>query len=325
MVHKSSILKIFAFVAFLACAFSANSATQALRGDVNNDGSVTINDVTVLIDYLLIGNDSMINLANADCDQNGEVSISDVSALIDYLLIDKWPDEPEIQTFTVNGVSFQMVAVDGGTFMMGASDDAAEAYDNEKPAHKVTLSSYSIGKTEVTQALWIAVMGNNPSNFPDDTSCPVEMVSWNDCQTFINTLNQMTGKSFRLPTEAEWEFAARGGNKSHGYTYAGSNNINEVAWFYSTVTCTHTFPVASKAPNELGLYDMSGNVSEWCQDYYGNYSANEQTNPTGPVSGSYRVYRGGGWSGTTTACRVTFRSYGSQANKYYYNGLRLVL
>lgn len=302
------------------------ASSSNLRGDVNQDNSVNMVDVTSFISYLLTGNASNISMINADSNLDGTVNLADLTSLIDYLLTAEWPGtEPVVETFVVNGVTFKMVAVDGGTFMMGASDDDPDAFDREKPAHQVTLSSFSIAETEVTQALWVAVMGSNPSNFQYGLNYPVEKVSWDDCQTFITKLNQMTGKAFRLPTEAEWEFAARGGNKSHGYTYAGSDRISEVGWYNVNVTITSTFPIATKAPNELGLYDMSGNVCEWCRDYFGDYSAAAQTNPTGPSWGSYRVYRGGGWSGMAVACRVAYRGYSNPTNKEYYKGLRLAL
>jgi formylglycine-generating enzyme required for sulfatase activity len=226
--------------------------------------------------------------------------------------------------FCINGVFFTMVSVEGGTFTMGATaEQGSDAYSDEKPAHEVTLSSFSIGETEVTQALWQAVMGSNPSRFTGDLNRPVEQVSWNDCQTFITKLNQMTGKTFRLPTEAEWEFAARGGNLSQGYKYSGSNTIGDVAWYASNSGYT-THPVGTKAPNELGLYDMSGNVWEWCQDWYGSYSSSPSTNPTGPTSGSARVHRGGSWHNYYTRdCRVSHR--GSSSLTFSYLGLRLAL
>ena len=209
--------------------------------------------------------------------------------------------------FTVCGVSFEMVRVDGGTFRMGAtSEQGGDAYGDEKPVHSVTLSGYYIGKTEVTQALWKAVMGSNPSNFKGD-NLPVECVSWDDCQEFIRKLNSMTGQNFRLPTEAEWEFACRGGNNSRGYKYSGSNNLANVAWYWDN-SGEKTHPVATKAPNELGIYDMSGNVWEWCGDWYANYTSNSQTNPTGPYSGSDRVGRGGSWDDIVGGCRSSFRS-----------------
>ena len=226
---------------------------------------------------------------------------------------------PSDGTYTVNGVSFKMIAVDGGTFQMGQSADG----NNVTPVHSVTLSSYSIGETEVTQALWKAVMGTNPSNWQGD-NLPVEKVSWNDCQTFITKLNQLTGKTFRLPTEAEWEFAAKGGTKSKGYTYSGSNTLGDVAW-YTDNSSSKTHEVATKQANELGIYDMSGNVWEWCQDWYGSYSSTTQSNPTGPTSGSNRVLRGGGWCYNASYCRSANRSNNSPSRIYADYGFRLVL
>lgn len=227
------------------------------------------------------------------------------------------------KTFTVNGVSFVMVPVKGGTFTMGATgEQGSDAYSDEKPAHRVTLSNFSIGQTEVTQELWQAVMGSNPSYYKGDKR-PVESVSWDDCQDFIRKLNKVTGHRFRLPTEAEWEYAARGGNKSKRYKYSGSNIIiSEVAW-YNESNGTHD--VATKRPNELGIYDMSGNVWEWCQDGYGSYSSNAQTNSQGPSSGSLRVNRGGSWGSLARLCRVSNRNYYSPSNHFKNLGLRLVL
>ena len=231
----------------------------------------------------------------------------------------------ETQTFTVGGVSFKMMPVEGGSFTMGSPDNDTDANDDEKPQHAVTLSSFYMGETEVTQALWKAVMdGNNPSYFTGDDNLPVEKVSWDDCQTFIAKLNQMTGKTFRLPTEAEWEYAARGGKKPKGYEYAGSGNIDLVAW-YDDNSESKTHPVGTKTKNDLGLYDMSGNVWEWCGDWYGSYSSEAQTNPTGPATGSYRVYRGGSWFSFALYCRVSFRNYSTPSNRDDNLGLRLVL
>ena len=228
------------------------------------------------------------------------------------------------QTITVNGVSFTMIAVQGGTFTMGATaEQGSDADSDEKPTHKVTLSDYMIGETEVTQELWKAVMGTNPSYF-SGTQNPVERVSWEDCQNFIAELNAMTGKQFRLPTEAEWEFAARGGNKSNGFKYSGSGSIDKVAW-YDGNSSSKTHPVKQKQANELGIYDMSGNVWEWCQDWYGSYSSSAQTNPTGPSSGSYRVSRGGSWDYYAASCRVSYRNYGTPTITNYILGLRLAL
>ena len=224
----------------------------------------------------------------------------------------------------LNKLINNMVYVSSGTFTMGGtSEQGSDAYDDEKPTHNVTLSSYYICKYEVTQALWRAVMGSNPSNFKGD-NLPVECVSWNDCQTFINRLNSYTGRNFRLPTEAEWEFAARGGNYSRHYKYSGSNYIGDVAW-YDDNSGNRTHPVGTKQPNELGLYDMSGNVYEWCSDWYGSYSSYSQSDPTGPNSGSYRVKRGGSWGGGAGFCRSSSRNYFTPGFGSYDLGLRLVL
>ena len=281
-------------------------------------------------------------------------------------------------TITVNGVSFKMIHVQGGTFTMGATrEQANDAKDNEKPAHKVTLSSYYIGETEVTQQLWLAVMGSNPSHFAPKTNAsrceydsfvadakrlnakragtvriptrqewdaamtsgggslkrPVENVSWDDCQEFIRKLNQLTGRQFRLPTEAEWEFAARGGTKSQGYKYSGGNSIGTVAWYASNAFFNKdendsgygTHNVKTKRANELGIYDMSGNVLEWCQDRYGHYNSEAQNNPKGPSSGSYRVNRGCSWISDASYCRVSYRSYSTPDERYDFLGLRLAL
>ena len=210
------------------------------------------------------------------------------------------------RTITVNDVSFAMIRVDGGKFQMGATKEQKEPNDDERPVHQVTLSPYYIGETEVTQELWQAVMGSNPSHYKGP-KLPVERVSWDDCQEFIVKLNERTGLNFRLLTEAEWEFAARGGNKSRGYQYSGSNNVADVAW-YDSNSGSSTHEVKTKQPNELGIYDMSGNVWEWCQDWKDSYVSGSQTNPTGASSGSRRVKRGGSWDDFVGACRVAFRS-----------------
>ena len=174
----------------------------------------------------------------------------------------------------------------------------------------------------MTQEEWEAVMGNNPSAFKG-AKRPVQKVSWNDCQEFIRKLNAMTGKQFRLPTEAEWEFAARGGNKSRGYMYAGSDNINRIAWCGNNCRATHE--VGQKSPNELGLYDMSGNVWEWCQDGYASYSSNSQTNPTGDLLGTSRVIRGGSYLNYPGICRVSIRDDREPDTSNSNFGLRLAL
>lgn len=226
------------------------------------------------------------------------------------------------RTFNVNGVEFTMIKVEGGTFMMGSDD--AEARENEKPVHQVTLSDYYIGQTEVTQALWTAVMGSNPSSFKGD-NLPVEMVSWNDCQEFIGKLNQITGENFSLPTEAQWEFAARGGNYSKGYKYSGSDNLDDVAWYGEDLSTGSTHPVKTKSPNELGIYDMSGNVVEYCSDWNGPYSSDAVTDPAGPSSGSDRVWRGSGWGAPAAYCRCSHRYNFIFSDTFNDLGLRLAL
>ena len=223
-----------------------------------------------------------------------------------------------------NGISIDMVRVEAGTFTMGATPEMKDPWDDEKPVHQVTLTNdYYIGKYEVTQALWQAVMGNNPSNFKGD-NLPVEYISWDDCQEFISKLSSITGKTFRLPTEAEWEYAARGGKKSRGYQYSGSNNLSDVAW-YSDNSGSKTHAVGTKQGNELGIYDMSGNVWEWCQDWKGTYSSSSQVNPTGANSGSVRVLRGGCWNYSARYCRSSFRGRYTPGIRYGNLGLRLVL
>lgn len=293
-------------------------------GDVNSDGYVNISDVTKLIDSLLSDDPEGFNTDKADTNRDGRINISDVTMLIDYLLggIDLNP--PLIETFTVNGVSFNMVEVQGGTFMMGAPYDDNDASVWEKPAHQVTLTSYYIGETEVTQALWVAVMDSNPSYFTINLNNPVESISWNDCHTFISKLNQITGMNFRLPSEAEWEYAARGGKRSMGYTYAGSNLIDNVAWINSNSEST-SHVVGIKESNELGLFDMSGNVNEWCQDFNSLYTNDSQTNPMGPDFGGDRVYRGGSWGRGARDCRVWSRSCSDPSSSDRTIGLRLAL
>jgi formylglycine-generating enzyme required for sulfatase activity len=219
----------------------------------------------------------------------------------------------------------EMVFVKGGTFTMGCtSDQGTDCSDDEKPAHQVTLSDFSIGKYEVTQAVWKEITGNNPSSFGESDDCPVENVSWNNVQDFIRELNIKTGKKYRLPTEAEWEYAARGGNQSKGYKYSGSNFAEQVAWFADN-SGGSIHPVGTKQPNELGIYDMSGNVWEWCYDWYGNYSASAQRDPVGASSGSDRVFRGGDWYNSAAGCRVAFRIYYSPSYRGSTLGFRLVL
>lgn len=315
----------------LMLAMTSNAlAAGNMRGDVDDDGEVGIADVTSLIDYIL-GTINNINETNADIDRDGSINIADVTTLIDYILgtITFPPDEEE---FNVGDVSFTMMPVEGGTFTMGATaEQGNDGSEREKPVHQVTLDTYYIGQIEVTQALWVAVMGSNPSHFIGNLN-PVENVSWDDCQDFIASLNRITGRNFRLPTEAEWEFAARGGNESQGYKYAGGDNIDNVAWYSGNDSwqirgtgAYGTHPVATRMPNELMLFDMSGNVHEWCQDWYGGYSSEGQTNPIGPATGTNRVYRGGSWYFDEWFCRVSFRNSVTPSYRSYGIGLRLAL
>ena len=261
LIHKT--LLPLALLLVLPLNASANA-----RGDINGDSKITISDVPALIDRLLTNDDYM---PHYDTNRDGVFSISDVTELIDYLLTGSWqsgyvvPDNAEF--YTVNGVTFAMVPVEGGTFIMGRSNTV-----NAHGPHQVTLSSFKIGLTEVTQELWEAVMGENPS-YTIGADRPVNYVTWYQCMDFTARLRELTGVNFQLPTDAQWEFAARGGNLSQGYYYSGSDNIDDVAWYSSSYGSTlrdgnRVHPVGEKFPNELGIYDMSGNVWEWCYDYF---------------------------------------------------------
>ena len=232
------------------------------------------------------------------------------------------------RTFTVGGVTFTMKLVEAGTFQMGSTENS-----NEQPVHGVTITKdYYIGETEVTQALWYAVMGYSPtsdgsawsSSYGLGDNYPTYYINYVDVLSFLTKLNSITGEQFRMPTEAEWEFAARGGNKSKGYAYSGSNTIDDVAW-YGDNSNEKTHPVKTKAANELGIYDMSGNVWEWCSDWYGTYSSSAQVDPTGPTTGSLHVSRGGGWDDYATWCRCACRNGCIPSYRLNYFGVRLAL
>lgn len=253
-----------------------------------------------------------------DADGDGVITIKDVTLIVDYLLAGQWPT----QEFVVNDVPFTMVTVQGGTFMMGSP--------NPENAHQVTLSTFSIGETEVTRGLWKAVMGYMPWSVPDTLmELPIGHIYYSECLTFIDKLNEITGLTFRLPTEAEWEYAARGGMNSRGYLYAGSDDVDEVAW--NPTNCSSAQPVGLKKPNELGLYDMSGNVWEMTKDWYGNYGTEPEVNPTGPdtptVTNARRCRGGGYWSSDSTAssCTVFTRGMWYADRRFFDLGFRLVL
>jgi len=293
-------------VFLVALAAPAQDEVTYLNGDLNSDNEVNIADVNTLIDIIL---DDGTFSAVADVNRDGEINIADVNSILDLIL------DEHVMTFTVGDVSFTMVEIEGGTFNMG---------------HQVTLSPFAIGRTEVTQALWEAVMGSNPSYFNGDSqpggpSHPVEQVTWDDCQEFIAKLNEMTGKTFRLPSEAEWEFAARGGNYSHDYSYAGSDDVDQVAWYRQNSNHS-THPVAEKIPNELGLYDMCGNVKEVCLDGASNlHSSIPLTNPIVPCTNNEHVARGGCWVEYHFNCAVTNRGSTDSPVALYRQGLRLAM
>lgn len=281
------------------------------------------------------------NTAVATVDQNGLVTAikggtctitattNDVSGIKAECMVTVKEGKSEPLSFTANGVTFKMIFVEHGTFQMGSYSSRAD-YD-ERPVHTVTISKdYYIGETEVTQALWEAVTGYTPMNDWSSSrglgdNYPTYFLSWDDYQDFITKLNQLTGQIFRMPTEAEWEFAARGGNKSKGYEYSGSDNISNVAWYFGN-SGHKTHPVATMAPNELGIYDMTGNVKELCSDWYGSYSSAAVTDPTGPSSGSFRVSRGGDCDEIDSRVgSVSRRHYMQPSGRGLYNGLRLAL
>ncbi|MDE5742823.1 MAG: SUMF1/EgtB/PvdO family nonheme iron enzyme [Bacteroidales bacterium] len=236
---------------------------------------------------------------------------------------------------TAFGMELPMVAVQGGGFMMGATSEQGRDYDSdERPVHQVMLDGFYIGRFEVTQAQWNAVMGTNPSYFKGDDNRPVEKVSWHDAIEFCDKLSAMTGKKYRLPTEAEWEYAARGGQQSDGTKYAGSNTISDVAWYHDNsynLGASHpdygTHPVGSKMPNGLGLYDMSGNVWEWCSDWYDEdyYDVSPVVNPLNLAGGeANRVLRGGSWRNHARDARVSIRFSVALGNQENGIGFRIV-
>ncbi len=289
---------------------------------------------TKLKSYIKEGKESFDRLVFSDESVKSSSAIvreiREIAEKIEFVRLYQWQEEEERkrkeeeircsdQEFTVNGVSFTMVYVKAGSFYMGSNDGCS----NEKPVHLVTLSKdYYMGQFQVTQKLWRAVMGGDcPSSFKSD-NLPVECVSWDDCQVFVRRLSELTGGDFRLPTEAQWEYAARGGVRSKGYTYAGSDDWDKVGWYSDK-----THEVGTKQPNELGLYDMSGNVWEFCNDWYASSYpfSSETTDPKGPGSGSSRVRRGGSFCHGTSYSRVACRAGTSPGVRDSSVGFRLVL
>ena len=303
---------------------SLNITSSPMMASVNIDGQ-KVGETPLLLDNIAIGTHKVEIVLNGYATWSRDITITEgQTATLDATLSKAAAVTTSTTASSGTGISdfCDMVFVEGGTFTMGAtSEQGSEADDEEKPTHSVTLSDFYIGKYEVTQAQWKSIMGSNPSKWKGD-NLPVESVSWNDLQEFIQKLNQKTGKKYRLPTEAEWEYAARGGAKSQGYKYSGSNDIGAVAW-YTNNSGDKTHSVGQKQSNELGIYDMSGNVYESCQDRYDDYSSASQTNPTGPSSGSYRVLRGGSWNVYAWGCRVSSRVCNTPSSRGSYTGLRL--
>jgi len=317
---KNTFFRGLALILLAICALcpikaSAEINYSGLLGDVNKDKAIDISDVTCLIDFILTGNNLPAGIPDVNLDE--AIDINDATKLIDMLL-----KGDNSLTFLANGVVFKMIHVEGGTFTMGSNASDAMA-DVEKPAHNVTLSSYYIAETEVTQIHWKKVMNANPSTYKGD-NLPVHRMTWDKAQDFIAKLNELTGFTFRMPTDAEWEYAARGGKYTHHYRFAGSSNIDEVA-VYSANSGNKPNEVATKAPNELGLYDMTGNVFEWVADWYAPYTSEAQTNPTGPETGRYRVERGGGFNSSDVVCRITNRMSLQPTNYALSLGMRLAI
>lgn len=343
---RINVLKQVLLVIFIIISFQA-SANETIKGDVNNDGEVNIADVNFIINQIL--SEYLPIHLYGDVNEDGEVNIADVNVVINIILGNNY-EPPEFIDFEVNNIHFKMIYVKGGTFTMGATSeqlygpyDYSYNYRYELPTHEVTLSNYYIGETEVTGELWKAVMADNTLpvsydyyDYAYDLKKPLDQASYSNALSFCQKLSNKTGYHFRLPTEAEWEYAARGGCKSKGYRYSGSDNIKDVAWygFYtpgSTAYGTSKGPhrVAEKAPNELGLYDMSGNVYEWCQGWYYHYTSEPQVNPTAPEEGYYRIMRGGCWlfdPSSTSPYHNHFRVSWRGVETYYrYNGFRIVM
>jgi len=315
------------------------NAKKSLNQAINEDS-----EMYLAYDERAKSEEKLGNREQAKKDKNQANKIAEKKGINSFRIFRKQKKKQLIPdksfTETVNGVSFKMIFVEGGSFMMGYDSlRDGENYVNNAELHTVTLDNFLLAETEVTQELYKAVIGENPSNFEDCPTCAVENVSWEDAQKFIEKLNELTGKNYRLPTEAQWEYGARGGQKSQGFKYSGSNDLNQVAWYghYSTRKGTakepKTYPVKTKKPNELGLYDLSGNVWEWCSDYYDEYfykSKNQAKNSINPENKlqnkhNYRVWHGGSWHDISTNCQVALRYWGRADIRNYDLGFRLSL
>ena len=305
---------------------------DSLNSVLNNERSLSLakiaklnSEIDLISKKLIAANDELIKVSKDFDKKKGEVQSvvvenkkleSDLNSMKEENSILKL----KVDSALKSSLTIEMVFVEGGTFLMGSSTREPE----EKPVHSVTLSSYNIGKYEVTQYQWKTIMGSNPSHFTNCDNCPVETVSWNEVQEFIERLNAESGKNYRLPTEAEWEFAARGGSNSKGYKYSGANDISIISWCAEN-SGNRTHEVGTKLPNELGIYDMTGNVWEWCSDWYSSYSAHKETNPKGPYLAKNRVIRGESYYDYENTGSTTFRA--QIMPDFHINGLgfRLVL
>lgn len=287
--------------------------------DIYIDGK-KIGDQTPTMLDLLVGKHKVTIRKDGFSDYSQEVTISEGKIIDINAALGEISDYVEQAGV---GLNMKMIFVEGGTFRMGATEEqGSDVHSDERPVHSVTLDSYYIAECEVTQAQWRAIMGNNPSHHSGD-SRPVENISWNEAQAFCQKLSEITGRKYTLPTEAQWEYAARGGNKSKSYKYSGSNYLDSVAW-YKENSNDETHNVKQKLANELGLYDMSGNVWEWCSDIFGSYSSSSQINPNGSSNGNNRVERGVGYNCNANGCRVSYRNSCSPSDKYNNLGLRVV-
>lgn len=305
---------------------SINAKSDPEGAEIFLDG-ISLGKTPLSFSGIIPGKHNLLLKKEGYYDYDTEVTIEkDKESIINEPLskscdIIRYPDRIEI---TTKGITFTMIKVKGGDFMMGATPEQMNRRVDEVPAHRVTLSDYYIGETEVTNELWAAIMGSIPSVTFTSLKMPVNNMTWNDCQRFINRLSSLTGLRFALPTEAQWEFAARGGTQSRGYIYSGSNNLKEVGW-YKKNSKQVLHDVRLLRPNELGLYDMSGNVFEWCQDWYVPYNGKDEVDPRGPEHGTTKVNRSSGAGEKDAANRVSARSADNPASRYQVLGLRLAI